>query len=209
MLADQRKLLDDPNLPYISLGITENGIPRQAISVPWDFTPNAYNMKVPNIYIGPEDLKDPLIMDKLVAEQPITVYTFVPLEDYSFLSHFHELQVVFIRQGNALHSLDFLAGCPNWYQLLVEDAQIPTLDPLFPNGRKGLRSYCLNFIDCQIGDISSLKQEGIFLSELHILQDLGTNEKDRWKTVRCSKFRYNEYDREAYFRSLRNRKQKD
>ncbi len=201
MLDEQRKLLEDPDLPYISLGITDGGIPRKAISIPWDFTSNAYNMKCPNIYIAPEDLSDPELMEPIISQQPIGLYSFVPLIDYSFLNHFHELQVIFIREGAALSDLNFLLQCPDWYQLLVEDAHIPSLDPLFPDGKKKVRSYCLSFIDCQIGDNSSLMQEGIYLSELHILQNLGTNEKARWQSVRCGKFRYNEYDREAYLRS--------
>ncbi len=206
MLDAQRKRLDDPDLSYISIGITEGGIPRKALSVPWDITANAYNMCVPDFYIAPEDLQDPSVMEKLEAKQPIALYAFVPLEDYSFLSHFHGLRAISIREGKSLRNLDFLLSCPDWYQLLIEDAHIPTLNPLFHNGKKKFRSYCISFIDCCIGDNSSLKQDGIFLSELHILQNIGTNEKHRWSSIRCSRFTYEEYDRNAYLRSRQNTK---
>jgi hypothetical protein len=208
MIQKQFDQLMDPQLSYLSLGITADGVPVTSISVPWASTTNAYNMKIPNVYIAREDLENQKIMDRIRELSPIGVYTFVPLENYGFLEDFHDLQVVFIREGKALDNIEFLKNCPNRLQLLVEDATIPTLEPLFPKDQKRILPLCLYFIDCNIGNIEILKQDDIYLSELHVLQNNGTNEKDRWKHLRCGKFTYREYDREAYLRRQQEKHQK-
>ena len=61
----------------------------------------------------------------------------------------------------------FLRSMPGWFQLHVEDAVLE--------------------------DLSALTQEGIYLSELVILVPEGSNDKERWKAVRCGKYTYHEY----------------
>ena len=66
------------------------------------------------------------------------------------------------------------------------------LNDLYPDGpRKGIHSCCICLSGCQVADLSAL--ENIRLSELVILMPEGTNDKDRWKTVRCGKYTYHEY----------------
>ena len=83
---------------------------------------------------------------------------------------------------------------PGWFQLHVEDAVLEDLSDLFPEGRrKGIYSFCVCLSGCTVKDLSALTQEGIYLSELVILAPEGSNDKKRWKAVRCGKYTYHEY----------------
>ena len=88
----------------------------------------------------------------------------------------------------------FLRSMPGWFQLHVEDAVLEDLSDLFPEGRrKGIYSFCVCLSGCTVKDLSALTQEGIYLSELVILAPEGSNDKKRWKAVRCGKYTYHEY----------------
>ncbi len=193
MIQEQYEKLMAMENQYVSIGITENGSPRISISVPWDMTANAFNMRTPHLYLEPNDLEDPMILKQLRSNKLIGFYSFVPLEDYSFLSQFPTLEDITIHHGENMSDLSFLSNCPNWFQLHIEDAKIETLSPMFEAERKGLHSICVCFVNCRIHDISSLQQIEKRLCELIILQPEGTNEKDRWKTVPSIKYFYREY----------------
>ena len=66
MLEEQRERLKNRDSEYLSIGITEGGLPRSAIGVPWNFTSNAYNMMTPNVYMEKEDLNDAEIMAEIM-----------------------------------------------------------------------------------------------------------------------------------------------
>lgn len=88
MLEEQRERLKNRDGEYLSIGITEGGLPRLAIGVPWNFTFNAYNMQTPNIYISKEVLNDPEIMSEILKHKITGCYISVTLDNYSFLSQF-------------------------------------------------------------------------------------------------------------------------
>ncbi len=194
MIESQRQKLTDYPHKYLSLGITETGEPRRSISVPWDRTANAFNMRTPDIYIAPEDLADEALWTELGRFRVVGCYAFCPLEDYSFLSRLPLLQDIRICQGSALRNLEFLRSMPEWFQLFIEDAVLEDLDPLFPDGpRRGIFSICVCLSGCTVQDISALTREDVRLSELVILTPEGSNDKDRWNAVRCGKYTYHEY----------------
>lgn len=194
MIESQReKLMNYPH-DYLSIGITSDGRPRGSGWVPWRSTANAFNMRTPEVFLCPADLADEALWTELSRFHINGCYIFCPLEDYSFLTRLPELQDITIHQGGALRDLGFLRPMEDWFQLHVEDAVLENLTDLFPNGpRKGIHSYCVCLSGCTVKDFSALTQEGIYLSELVILAPEGSNDKERWKAVRCGRYTYHEY----------------
>lgn len=194
MIESQRQKLTEYAGKYLSIGITPDGEPRRSVWVPWEFTGNAMNMRTPDLYLAPEALSDEALRAELQRFHVVGCYIFCPLEDYSFLTGFPELQDITIHSGGALRDLRFLRCCPEWFQLHVEDAVLEDLTDLFPEGaRRGIHSICVCLSGCTVRDISALTRQDVRLSELVILQPEGSADRDRWKAVRCSKYSYYEY----------------
>ena len=192
MTESQRQFLREYSKKYLSIGITADGKPRRSVWVPWELTGNAMNMRTPDLYFSPEELQDEALWEELKRFHIVGCYIFCPLDDYGFLYRLTELQDLNIYKGGALRNLRFLRTMPEWFQLHVEDAVLTDLNDLFPDGpRKGILSCCICLSGCQVADLSAL--ENVRLSELVILMPEGTNDKDRWKTVRCGKYTYHEY----------------
>ena len=192
MTESQRQFLREYSKKYLSIGITADGKPRRSVWVPWELTGNAMNMRTPDLYFSPEELQDEALWEELKRFHIVGCYIFCPLDDYGFLYRLTEIQDLNIYKGGALRDLRFLRTMPEWFQLHVEDAVLTDLNDLFPDGpRKGILSCCICLSGCQVADLSAL--ENIRLSELVILMPEGTNDKDRWKTVRCGKYTYHEY----------------
>ena len=192
MTESQRQFLREYSKKYLSIGITADGKPRRSVWVPWELTGNAMNMRTPDLYFSPEELQDEALWEELKRFHIVGCYIFCPLDDYGFLYRLTEIQDLNIYKGGALRDLRFLRTMPEWFQLHVEDAVLTDLNDLFPDGpRKGILSCCICLSGCQIADLSAL--ENIRLSELVILMPEGSNDKDRWKSVRCGKYTYHEY----------------
>lgn len=194
MTESQREKLNSYPSKYLSIGITEDGEPRFSGWVPWDSMADAFNMRTPQIFFSPEDLTDEAIWAELSRFHINGCYIYCPLTDYSFLERLPQLQDITIFQGYALRDLRFLRKMDDWFQLNIEDAVLENLDDLFPDGpRPGIHSYCVCLSGCTVKDFSALVQPGIYLSELVILAPEGSNDRDRWKAVRCGKYTYHEY----------------
>ena len=192
MTESERQFLREYSKKYLSIGITADGKPRRSVWVPWELTGNAMNMRTPDLYFSPEELQDEALWEELKRFHIVGCYIFCPLDDYGFLYRLTELQDLNIYKGGALRDLRFLRTMPEWFQLHVEDAVLTDLNDLFPDGpRKGILSCCICLSGCQVADLSAL--ENVRLSELVILMPEGTNDKDRWKAVRCGKYTYHEY----------------
>ena len=192
MTESERQFLREYSKKYLSIGITADGKPRRSVWVPWELTGNAMNMRTPDLYFSPEELQDEALWEELKRFHIVGCYIFCPLDDYGFLYRLTALQDLNIYKGGALRDLRFLRTMPEWFQLHVEDAVLTDLNDLFPDGpRKGILSCCICLSGCQVADLSAL--ENVRLSELVILMPEGTNDKDRWKAVRCGKYTYHEY----------------
>ena len=192
MTESERQFLREYSKKYLSIGITADGKPRRSVWVPWELTGNAMNMRTPDLYFSPEELQDEALWEELKRFHIVGCYIFCPLDDYGFLYRLTELQDLNIYKGGALRDLRFLRTMPEWFQLHVEDAVLTDLNDLFPDGpRKGILSCCICLSGCQVADLSAL--ENVRLSELVILMPEGSNDKDRWKSVRCGKYTYHEY----------------
>ena len=151
-------------------------------------------MRTPQVFLAPGDLTNEALWAELSRFHIHGCYIYCPLTDYSFLERLPGLQDITIHKGGALRDLRFLRKMEDWFQLHVEDALLENLEDLFPDGlRKGIHSYCVCLSGCTVKDLSALTQPGIRLSELVILAPQGSNDRERWKAVRCGKYTYHEY----------------
>lgn len=178
----------------ISLGITEGGIAYNALGVPWERTSNAFNMRTPDIYLERSDLDDPEIRAQLDRYSIIGCYIFVPLEDYSFLKDFTEIQDLHIRHGENIRDLSFMSGMKEWFMLLLEGAKLDNLEELYPveGVRKGIHCFCMAFYDCEVADVSAIEKKGMHLAELIVWKERTEEEYQKWKSVPSHLFRYYE-----------------
>ena len=192
MTEKDRQFLREYSKKYISIGITADGRGRRSVWVPWQNTGNAMNMRTPDLYFSPEELQDEELWAELKRFHIVGCYIFCPLADYSFLERLTQLEDLHIYKGGALRDLRFLRKMPEWFQLHVEDAVLEDLSDLFPGEkRKGVFSICVCLSGCTVSDVSV--PEGTRLSELVILMPQGSNQKDRWKHIPCSRYTYHEY----------------
>ena len=171
----------------ISIGVTEDGR-RRSVHVPWQMGCNAYNMRTPDIWLSPAELHDEDLWAELGRLRVVGMYSFCPMDDYSFLSRLTELQDIAIYKGGALRSLSFLRRNPDWFMLHIEDAVLDDLDDLIPADTRR-RNVCLS--GCTVGDVSAL--ERVNLTELLILMPEGSSDRARWQQIPCVKFSYFEY----------------
>ena len=86
MLESERNKLNNRESEYLSIGITQGGVPRVTIGVPWEATAHAFNMRTPNVYLSPEDLQDEEVMVLIESYKVIGCYIWAPLTDYGFLA---------------------------------------------------------------------------------------------------------------------------
>ena len=184
MIDKQRKLLEERQSKYLSIGITEGGQTRAAIGIPWDKTTNSYNMKTPNVYISKEDLADPEIMSLISKYEVIGCYISVPMDEYSFLENFPNLMDLMIIKATKLTDLSFMRSLKECRMLYLRDAKLKNLNDIIDIKKEGKIRYviCLGLDTCEIEDISSvLENEDLFYSEFLIWTPKGSGERDRWK----------------------------
>ncbi len=191
---EKKKLLARDN-EYLSIGITEDGKPFDVISVPWEKTAHAHNMKLPDVYITPDDLKDEDLLKTLHGYRVIGCYIYSPLDDYSFLSDFTELRDLNIRCADRLTSIAFLSELRECDMLTLEGARLESLN-VITDVKKSVKGIfggfrCLALFDCEIKDISSLCD--VSFSELIVG---AKNEEARWRKIPAHTFRYYEINNE-------------
>lgn len=191
MIESEREKLFNRGSEYLSIGITEGGKERTVTPIPWEMTVHAHNMKLPDVYLSPEDLEDEEILKTLHGYRVIGCYIYTPLKNYSFLSSFTELRDLNILEAENLCDLDFLLPLRECDMLYLEGARLDNLDPLvaIKKSVKGIFGgfRCLALCDCEIKDISSLY--GVSFSELIIWSK---NEKERWSRIPAGTHKYYE-----------------
>lgn len=191
MLKSEKQKLKARANEYLSIGITETGEPRGIISVPWEKTAHAHNMKLPDVYITPDDLNDDELLKTLHGYRVIGCYIYAPLDSYDFLSSFTELRDLYITKAENLTSLDFAKDLRECDMLVLEGARLDNLDVIC-DVKKSVKGIfggfrCLAVFDCEIEDLSTLSE--VSFSEL-IVSTKG--EEMRWRDVPAHTFRYYE-----------------
>lgn len=195
MTQEQRQYLMDHPRKTISIGITEQGLPRSSTSVPWIAGIHAYSMHTPDIYLAPEDLHDPAVIQRLSQLEVIGCYIYLPLPDYRFLADFPHLRDISIRFGTGITDISFMFGLKNWRMFYLEDAKLEDLEALFPPDHqlRNLHCLCIGLLNCQVRDIGAVARNAQRLGELVIYQPQGTGEGHRWESIPLRHKYYYEY----------------
>ena len=194
MLDTEKQKLLDGDSEYLSIGITEGGIPRSTVGVPWELTAHAFNMKTPDVYLSAEDINDESIMNMLAKYHVMGCYIWTPLDDYSFLSRFPEIRDINIKCGDSIRNLDFLKELKECSMLFLQNARLKNLDVIL-NIRKTHTSVlggfkCVGLYNCEVEDLSGFEREKVAFSEFLIWQDKNKNERERWKVISAATWRY-------------------
>lgn len=190
MIDAQREKLFNYTGKYISIGITELGEAYGQYPVPWDLTANAYNMKLPDVYLAKEDLTDEGIMSKVEEFGVLGCYIFCALEDYSFLGKFPYLMDINIYEAYKLTDLSFLKGIKECVLLFIANAHLKNLDEIiiqkdyyYRTNPKNLALY-----NCIVDDIEKLVTTNCLIHELIVCNPKSRNERNRWKRIHNAKY---------------------
>ena len=198
MIETERSKLQNKQGNYLSIGITEDGIPKNGISVPWENTGHAFNMKLPDVYISPEDLDDQDIMSELERFTVVGCYVWTLLRNYDFLERFPEIKDLSIRQGENIKDLEFLRSLTECSMLFLENVRIENLDVII-DMKKACRSIlscfrCVGLYNCRINDLSRFEVEDVSFSEFLVWNDRKYQDRKRFGGVSALTYRYYEVD---------------
>lgn len=197
MLESERNKLNNRESEYLSIGITQGGVPRVTIGVPWEATAHAFNMRTPNVYLSPEDLQDEEVMVLIESYKVIGCYIWAPLTDYGFLARFKDLQDINIKNGDAICNLGFLSELYDCRMLYMQNAKLKNLNMIVEVKKNSTAMFgclrCIGLDNCNIEDLSVFETEKVHFSEFLIWKPEGTNERDRWNRVSAGTKRYYEY----------------
>ena len=181
MLQSEREKLYNMNSPFLSIGISEDGVPYNQYPVPWDYTSNAYNMKLPKVYISKDDLNDKELMAKISEFKVHGCYIFCPLENYDFLNEFTDMADLNIYRAHNLKDLSFLKKFKECRLLFVSKAHLKNIDDIVADAPYFMaRPRCLALYDCIVDDISYLKSKNVSFNELVICNPKHRNERKYW-----------------------------
>ena len=181
MLQCEREKLYNRDSEYLSIGISEDGTSYGRYPVPWDSTANAYNMKLPKVYISKDDLNDKELMAKICEFKVHGCYIFCPLENYDFLSRFTDMADLNIYQAYSLKNLSFLKSFKECHMLFVSKAHLKDINEVVGSEPYFMaRPRCLALYDCIVDDISYLKDKKVNFNELVICNPKSRDERGRW-----------------------------
>ncbi len=194
MIESEREKLFNRDSEYLSIGITKDGKPRGSYEIPWEKTAHAYNMKLPDVFITPDDVKDEELLKTLHGYRVIGCYIYAPLESYDFLASFTELGDINIFHAEKMRDVSFLGELCECSMLFIEGARLDEIDVIRDVKKKSRGIFggfrCLALFNCEIKDISSLGE--VSFSELIIGCKKDKNEKERWRKIPADTFRYYE-----------------
>ena len=197
MIDSQWKKLNSYTSEYLSIGITIGGEPKNSIWIPWESTSHAYNMRTPNIYLAPDDLLDNRIMRLLKSYTVIGFYIWAPLEDYSFLAHFKDVEDISIKNGDSIRNLEFLSGLYECRMLYLQNVNLKNLNILVDVKKNSKVMHgclrCIGLDNCYVEDLSVFEAEKVHFSEFLIWMPDGSNERNKWNIVSAGTKRYYEY----------------
>ena len=191
MLEYEREQLNNRDSEYISIGITENGQRLSAFNIPWEQTAHAFNMKIPDVFLSPEDLKDEKLMEQIRSFHVVGCYVLTPIDDYSFIAGLPELFDIYLANATKLGDLSFLSGLGEWSMLHISGAHLQDLNAIAESAKiqRFFPVYCFSFAGCKIEDISALNAVPR-ISELIIVGEDDETERRRWRAINAGTFRY-------------------
>jgi len=170
---------------YLSIGITEDGSGRKSFGIPWEATCQAYNMKLPDVYFSPEEIKDHLVIEELLKHKVVGCYIFTAIDDYSFLKNFRDIRDLTIYEGVNLKDISFMRDLEVCKMLTLHKAHLSDLEDIFASKRRIKKDLfspymtCLALDDCIIDDYGTMFDGGISFTELIIFQNENSKEEEK------------------------------
>lgn len=148
-------------------------------------------MKIPDVFISPEDLNDKDLMDEIKSFHVVGCYIFTRLNNYSFIAEFPDMRDVYIIDGVNVKDLSFLSNLKDWRMLHLERAHLKDLKPILQSSllERMWAGFCLSFAGCTVDDASAL-YEVKQISELIIIGEDDDAERAKWKRVQAHTHRY-------------------
>lgn len=191
MLESERERLNNRDSEYLSIGITEGGQRYSSFSVPWEQTAFAFNMKLPEVFLEPEDLKDEKLMEQICSFHVVGCYVLTSIDDYSFISRLPDLFDIYLANATELKNLSFLSELGNWSMLYIDGAHLQDLNAIAESAKikRFFPAYCFSFVECQIDDISALNSVPR-ISELIIVGEDVESERLKWSAIPADTFLY-------------------
>lgn len=192
MLQKEREKLFHSESKYLNIGISKGGEVYNATSIPWISKAHVYNMKIPDVYLAPEDLENEEILQKLCEHHILGCYIYAPLRDYGVLSRFGELRDLSIRCAMGETDLAFLRGLKECNMLLLHEARLKSLDVIL-DMKKQYRSIfgpfdCVGLYKCEVEDLSRFTTEAHRFAEFLVWGS--SEESSRWDAVNALKKKY-------------------
>ncbi len=200
MLDSEKEKLLNREKECLSIGITQDGTPNNFISVPWVQTSHAFNMKLPDVYLTPEDLEDSAIMEKISSFKVVGFYIWAQLSNYEFLSRFPHIRDLNIFKGEKIENLDFLYNLKECSMFFLKNAKIQNINPILDVHKTVKFAIfggfgCVGLYNCTVEDISRFANEEHRFFEFLIWSE-NQKDKERWKSISSMTWKYYEIENE-------------
>ena len=199
MRKEEKEKLTNHSNEYISVGITDDGIAYNAFAIPWDSASNAYNMRLPDVFIEPDDLKDEEIMSLIHSKKVIGCYCWSALEDFDFLSTFPDAEDVNIFKGENLRNIDFVKSLKELHMLFIKDAKLDNMDAILEipkSDRQFIHMKNIGLYNCEVEDVSAFSKKEHKFYEFIVWNKKESRERNKWNVVSALKRKIYEIESE-------------
>ena len=190
MKKEEKEKLLNHKSEYISIGITDDGVAYNGFSIPWESMANAYNMRLPNVFITPNDLNNEEIMNLILSKKVIGCYCWSALETFDFVSSFLDIEDINIFKGENLINIDFIRSLNELRMLFIKDANLYDIDAILdmPQSKRELpRLKSVGLYNCHVKDISMFLEKEHRFKEFLVWNKIGELERKKWEIVSALK----------------------
>lgn len=197
MRKEEKEKLLNYRSEYISIGITDDGIAYNAFSIPWESTANAYNMRLPDAFITPDDLNNEEIMNLILSKKVIGFYCWSALETFDFVSSFSDIEDINIFKGENLVNLDFVRPLKELRMLFIKGANLDNIDAVLnlPQSKRQISHMkSIGLYNCEVKDISRFSEKEHKFNEFLVWNKREKRERKKWMAISALKRKLYEID---------------
>lgn len=190
MRKEEKEKLLNHKSEYISIGITDEGIAYNGFAIPWDSTSNAYNMRLPDVFITPDDLNSDEIMSLIHSKKVIGCYCWSALESFDFISRFLDIEDVSIFNGESLKNIDFVKPLKELHLLFIKDAKLDNIDAILEipeSDRQFAHMKNIGLYNCVVEDVSAFSEKEHKFYEFLVWNKKENREAEKWKVISALK----------------------
>jgi len=199
MRKEEKEKLLNHKSKYISIGITDDGIAYNGFGIPWESTSNAYNMRLPDVFITPDDLNDEETMSLIRSKKVIGCYCWSSLENFDFVSHFSDIEDVNIFKGENLKNIDFVKSLKELRMLFVGNAKFDNIDAILEIPKSDgqfIRMMNIGLYNCEVKDLSTFLEKEHKFYEFLVWNRKEKIERKKWQVVSALKRKIYEIESE-------------